>query len=135
MHLLSEFVPRAFGFLHALQLDLLTRHHCALLIPLLLHRICGTQSDSIKFTCLCTYSSLFSKCYRIIHSLLQKKLLLPLLSFIFFIIEYAQASKQEWGDGLRGLSLQAARYSLLRLQDYTPSGKNWRVSISTMTNK
>ena len=36
------------------------------------------------------------------------------------------SAKREWGDGLRGLDLQAARYSLLRLEEGPPHTKNWR---------
>ena len=35
-------------------------------------------------------------------------------------------AEKEWGDGLRGLSLQAARYSLLKLEEAPPHTKNWR---------
>ena len=35
-------------------------------------------------------------------------------------------AEKEWGDGLRGLSLQAARYSLLKLEESPPHTKNWR---------
>lgn len=43
----------------------------------------------------------------------------------------AQASsssraEKEWGDGIRGLSLSAARYALLRLEEGPPHTKNWR---------
>ena len=35
-------------------------------------------------------------------------------------------AEQEWGDGIRGLAMSAARYSLLRLQAGPPHTKNWR---------
>lgn len=35
-------------------------------------------------------------------------------------------AEKEWGDGIRGLAMSAARYSLLRLQQGTPHTKNWR---------
>ncbi|XP_070576078.1 solute carrier family 12 member 4-like isoform X2 [Ptychodera flava] len=47
---------------------------------------------------------------------------------IYKYIEYRGAEK-EWGDGLRGLSLTAARYSLLRLEDSPPHTKNWRPQV------
>ncbi|XP_077982777.1 solute carrier family 12 member 4-like isoform X2 [Glandiceps talaboti] len=47
---------------------------------------------------------------------------------IYKYIEYRGAEK-EWGDGLRGLSLTAARYSLLRLEDNPPHTKNWRPQV------
>ncbi len=38
-------------------------------------------------------------------------------------------AEKEWGDGLRGLALSAARYSLLRLEAGPPHTKNWRPQI------
>ncbi len=38
-------------------------------------------------------------------------------------------AEKEWGDGVRGLSLQAARYSLLRLEEAEPHTKNWRPQV------
>ncbi|KAI8519945.1 hypothetical protein Bbelb_032020 [Branchiostoma belcheri] len=47
---------------------------------------------------------------------------------IYKYIEYRGAEK-EWGDGIRGLALSAARYSLLRLEEAPPHTKNWRPQI------
>ncbi|XP_069507469.1 solute carrier family 12 member 5 isoform X2 [Ambystoma mexicanum] len=47
---------------------------------------------------------------------------------IYKYIEYRGAEK-EWGDGIRGLSLSAARYSLLRLEEGPPHTKNWRPQL------
>ncbi|CAH0766243.1 unnamed protein product [Diatraea saccharalis] len=47
---------------------------------------------------------------------------------IYKYIEYRGAEK-EWGDGLRGLALSAARYSLLRLEQGPPHTKNWRPQV------
>ncbi|XP_018328608.1 solute carrier family 12 member 4 isoform X2 [Agrilus planipennis] len=47
---------------------------------------------------------------------------------IYKYIEYRGAEK-EWGDGIRGLALSAARYSLLRLDEGSPHTKNWRPQI------
>uniref|UniRef100_A0A4W5JRE3 Solute carrier family 12 member 4 n=1 Tax=Hucho hucho TaxID=62062 RepID=A0A4W5JRE3_9TELE len=47
---------------------------------------------------------------------------------IYKYIEY-QGAEKEWGDGIRGLSLSAARYSLLRLELGPPHTKNWRLII------
>lgn len=47
---------------------------------------------------------------------------------IYKYIEYKGAEK-EWGDGIRGLAMSAARYSLLRLQQGTPHTKNWRPQL------
>ncbi|KAK9498186.1 hypothetical protein O3M35_004058 [Rhynocoris fuscipes] len=47
---------------------------------------------------------------------------------IYKYIEYRGAEK-EWGDGISGLALSAARYSLLRLEEGPPHIKNWRPQI------
>uniref|UniRef100_A0A671VWP9 Solute carrier family 12 member 4 n=1 Tax=Sparus aurata TaxID=8175 RepID=A0A671VWP9_SPAAU len=44
------------------------------------------------------------------------------------IYKYIEAEK-EWGDGIRGLSLSAARYALLRLEVGPPHTKNWRPQL------
>lgn len=44
----------------------------------------------------------------------------------FFIRNRAE---KEWGDGIRGMALTAARYSLLRLEEGPPHTKNWRPQI------
>lgn len=36
------------------------------------------------------------------------------------------SAEKEWGDGIRGLSLSAARYALMRLEEGPPHTKNWR---------
>ena len=38
-------------------------------------------------------------------------------------------AEKEWGDGIRGLALSAARYSLLRLEEGPPHTKNWRPQL------
>ncbi|XP_061653450.1 solute carrier family 12 member 7-like isoform X2 [Phyllopteryx taeniolatus] len=38
-------------------------------------------------------------------------------------------AEKEWGDGLRGLSLNAARYALIRLEEAPPHTKNWRPQL------
>jgi len=47
---------------------------------------------------------------------------------IYKYIEF-QGAEKEWGDGIRGLALSAARFSLLRLEDGPPHTKNWRPQI------
>lgn len=42
-------------------------------------------------------------------------------------------AEKEWGDGLRGLALSAARYSLLRLEEGPPHTKNWRPQVLVLT--
>ncbi|XP_010221114.1 PREDICTED: solute carrier family 12 member 5-like [Tinamus guttatus] len=38
-------------------------------------------------------------------------------------------AEKEWGDGIRGLSLSAASYALLRLEEGPPHTKNWRPQL------
>ena len=38
-------------------------------------------------------------------------------------------AEKEWGDGIRGLALSAARFSLLRLEEGPPHTKNWRPQL------
>jgi len=47
---------------------------------------------------------------------------------IYYYIHFKGAAT-EWGDGLRGLSIQAARFSLLRLEENPPHTKNWRPQL------
>ncbi|KAF5899356.1 solute carrier family 12 member 7-like isoform X5, partial [Clarias magur] len=47
---------------------------------------------------------------------------------IYKYIEYRGAEK-EWGDGIRGVSLNAARYALIRLEEAPPHTKNWRPQL------
>ena len=47
---------------------------------------------------------------------------------IYKYIEFKGAEK-EWGDGIRGLSMSAARFALLKLEDSPPHVKNWRPQI------
>ncbi|XP_039532028.1 solute carrier family 12 member 7 isoform X3 [Pimephales promelas] len=47
---------------------------------------------------------------------------------IYKYIEYRGAEK-EWGDGIRGLSLNAARYALIKLEEAPPHTKNWRPQL------
>uniref|UniRef100_A0AAY5F501 Solute carrier family 12 member 5b n=1 Tax=Electrophorus electricus TaxID=8005 RepID=A0AAY5F501_ELEEL len=49
-------------------------------------------------------------------------------SCIYKYIEFCGAEK-EWGDGIRGVSLSAARYALMRLEEGPPHTKNWRPQI------
>lgn len=42
---------------------------------------------------------------------------------------FPNSAEKEWGDGIRGIALSAARYSLLRLEEGPPHTKNWRPQI------
>ncbi|XP_034162772.2 solute carrier family 12 member 5b isoform X2 [Pangasianodon hypophthalmus] len=50
---------------------------------------------------------------------------------IYKYIEFCGAEK-EWGDGIRGISLSAARYALMRLEEGPPHTKNWRPQIMVL---
>nr|XP_015209855.1 PREDICTED: solute carrier family 12 member 7-like [Lepisosteus oculatus] len=52
---------------------------------------------------------------------------------IYKYIEYRGAEK-EWGDGIRGLSLNAARYALIKLEEAPPHTKNWRPQLLVLLN-
>lgn len=56
---------------------------------------------------------------------------MALAGCIYKYIEYRGAEK-EWGDGIRGLALSAARFSLLRLEQGPPHTKNWRPQIMVL---
>lgn len=47
---------------------------------------------------------------------------------IYKYVEW-KGAKQEWGDGLRGLALTTAQYSLMKVEDKDPHPKNWRSVI------
>ena len=38
-------------------------------------------------------------------------------------------AEKEWGDGIRGLAMSAARYALLRMEEGQPHVKNWRPQL------
>lgn len=64
-----------------------------------------------------------------ISSWLYAIVALALAAGIYRYIEWKGAEK-EWGDGIRGLALASARYSLLRLEESGPiHTKNWRPQI------
>ncbi|CAF3676258.1 unnamed protein product [Adineta steineri] len=52
---------------------------------------------------------------------------------IYKFIEYKGAEK-EWGDGIRGLSMSAARYALFRVDQAEPHTKNWRPQLLAFVN-
>ncbi|MCI4385920.1 hypothetical protein PGIGA_G00056260 [Pangasianodon gigas] len=52
---------------------------------------------------------------------------------IYKYIEYRGAEK-EWGDGIRGLSLNAAQYALIKLEEAPPHTKNWRPQLLVLLN-
>ena len=46
-----------------------------------------------------------------------------------YLCTIACSAEKEWGDGLRGLAMSAARYALLRLESGPPHVKNWRPQL------
>ena len=49
----------------------------------------------------------------------------------FMIYKYVEwkGAKKEWGDGIRGLALTTAQYSLQKVEDKDPHPKNWRPQL------
>lgn len=41
-------------------------------------------------------------------------------------------AKKEFGDGIRGLALSTAQYSLMKVEDKDPHPKNWRPQVMIM---
>uniref|UniRef100_A0A673Y0Y1 Solute carrier family 12 member 5-like n=1 Tax=Salmo trutta TaxID=8032 RepID=A0A673Y0Y1_SALTR len=52
---------------------------------------------------------------------------------IYKYIEFHGAEK-EWGDGIRGISLSAARYALMRLDEGPAHTKNWRPQLLVLVS-
>lgn len=57
--------------------------------------------------------------------------LLSSFTFMSCLFRSHNRAEKEWGDGIRGLSLSAARYALLRLEVGPPHTKNWRYNRAT----
>ncbi|CAG0923132.1 unnamed protein product, partial [Notodromas monacha] len=68
-------------------------------------------------TCIMFMCSWFYALFAIGHAML-----------IYKYIEF-NGAKKEWGDGIRGLALSAARFALLRLEEGLPHTKNWRPQV------
>ena len=65
----------------------------------------------------------------LVSSWLYALVAIVVATMIYYYIQYNGAEK-EWGDGLRGLSLQAAKFSLLRLEEgERMHTKNWRPQV------
>ncbi|CAD6200247.1 unnamed protein product, partial [Caenorhabditis auriculariae] len=47
---------------------------------------------------------------------------------IYKYVEW-KGAKKEWGDGIRGLALTTAQYSLMKIEDKAPHPKNWRPQL------
>ncbi|KAI3410084.1 hypothetical protein GPALN_006446 [Globodera pallida] len=49
----------------------------------------------------------------------------------FLIYKYTEwkGAKKAWGDGIRGLALSTAQYSLMRIPEKDPHAKNWRPQL------
>jgi len=52
-----------------------------------------------------------------------------ILILIILLLHFRYSAEKEWGDGISGLALSAARFSLLRLEEGPPHIKNWRPQI------
>ena len=44
----------------------------------------------------------------------------------YLLLFHCDRAEKEWGDGIRGLAMSAARYSLHKLEEGPPHVKNWR---------
>uniref|UniRef100_A0A914W1E8 Solute carrier family 12 member 6 n=1 Tax=Plectus sambesii TaxID=2011161 RepID=A0A914W1E8_9BILA len=51
---------------------------------------------------------------------------------IYKYVEW-KGAKKEWGDGIRGLALTTAQYSLMKIEDKDPHPKNWRPQLLLLT--
>uniref|UniRef100_A0A0N5BDG3 Solute carrier family 12 member 6 n=1 Tax=Strongyloides papillosus TaxID=174720 RepID=A0A0N5BDG3_STREA len=51
-----------------------------------------------------------------------------LCTIIYKYVEW-KGAKKEWGDGIRGLALSTAQYSLMKIEDKAPHPKNWRPQL------
>ncbi len=60
----------------------------------------------------------------------RKRKILFCFVFKFYIIR----AEKEWGDGIRGLSMSAARYALFRVDEAQPHTKNWRPQLLAFIN-
>ncbi|VDK58692.1 unnamed protein product, partial [Cylicostephanus goldi] len=47
---------------------------------------------------------------------------------IYKYVEW-KGAKKEWGDGIRGLALTTAQYSLMKIEEKDPHPKNWRPQL------
>ncbi|KAI6179047.1 putative Na-K-Cl cotransporter [Aphelenchoides besseyi] len=52
---------------------------------------------------------------------------------IYKYVEW-KGAKKEWGDGIRGLALSTAQYSLMKVEDKDPHPKNWRPQLMVMVD-
>uniref|UniRef100_A0A669FA20 Solute carrier family 12 member 7a n=1 Tax=Oreochromis niloticus TaxID=8128 RepID=A0A669FA20_ORENI len=79
---------------------------------------------------LCLLSLRMSLCLSLmfISSWIYALVVIVIAGCIYKYIEYKGAVK-EWGDGIRGLSLNAARYALIRLEEAPLHTKNWRPQL------
>uniref|UniRef100_A0AC34QY31 Solute carrier family 12 member 3 n=1 Tax=Panagrolaimus sp. JU765 TaxID=591449 RepID=A0AC34QY31_9BILA len=51
------------------------------------------------------------------------------LTFVIYKYVEWKGAKKEWGDGIRGLALTTAQYSLQKVEDKDPHPKNWRPQL------
>jgi potassium/chloride transporter 4/5/6 len=54
----------------------------------------------------------------------MERVILNIIFFNFFF-----SAKKEWGDGIRGLALTTAQYSLMQISEKDPHPKNWRPQL------
>uniref|UniRef100_A0A1I7VLQ0 Amino acid permease n=1 Tax=Loa loa TaxID=7209 RepID=A0A1I7VLQ0_LOALO len=64
----------------------------------------------------------FLMCYAFVN-------LICALHSLLKVPNWRPRAKKEWGDGIRGLALSTAQYSLLKVEDKDPHPKNWRPQL------
>ncbi|VDK43063.1 unnamed protein product [Anisakis simplex] len=64
----------------------------------------------------------------------QYAILSILLTLVIYKYVEWKGAKKEWGDGIRGLALSTAQYSLMKVEDKDPHPKNWRPQLLVLAD-
>lgn len=86
----------------------------------------------VDFRFFSIFSVFFFQCFSIFSFFFSFASIFPFFfSFasILHLFVCVFRAEKEWGDGIRGMSLTAARYALLRLEEGQPHTKNWRPQL------
>ncbi|KAL3108614.1 hypothetical protein niasHT_015536 [Heterodera trifolii] len=72
----------------------------------------------------------FALCFFIMFSTHWEYALISVI-LCFFVYKYVEwkGGKKEWGDGIRGLALSTAQYSLMQISEKSAHPKNWRPQL------
>src|SRR4051794_28802641 len=83
----------------------------------------------LRFSFRPPYSSLIKPYWRdFVSYALISVIACALTAAIYKYVEW-KGAKKEWGDGIRGLALTTAQYSLMKVEDKDPHPKNWRPQL------